>query len=812
MMVAPLPARFRSGVDMSVVGVYRLQPSFAPRRIAEGTAGPADSLPVPLTSLVGRAADVIAVGDLLRREEVRLVTLTGPGGIGKTRLAIKVAESVAAEFPDGVWFVPLAQLRNPALVTQAIGRALGLDESGQRPVEEDLKRFLAGARSLLILDNFEQVVDAGPLVTDLLINCRDLKCLVTSRADLRLSGEHEFRVSLLPLPDPDAVTADRVGTAEAVQLLVERARAARPGFALTDANAADVAEVCRSLEGLPLAIELAAARLRHLSPGALLARLTGDRGQTGLQILTGGPRDAPARHRALHETIAWSYDLLAPEHQRLFRRLSVFSGGFTLDAAEALASEEAAPHSVLDDVASLIDKSLLFEETGRGEEPRFGMLEVIREFGLEQLEASGDARETRQRHAAWCTAFAERFTEAGIQTLAPEWLPRLEAEIDNVRAALAWLESQGDAEGFLQLAGAVGPAWIVLSRRAEGGDWLERAVAGAPAAPAARRARAYFALGRLADLRGDYVRAEPWLEESLRLCQEVGDERGTCRALVRLVTGALDRGATDAAHSLSEAALVTAERLADRYYLAVSYYERGRLAFATDDLPDAATYLARALALARDLGDSWVAAKCLNFLALVAAERGEIDPAAFYYRESLIAWHEAGIKTGLTDWLAGVGSFSAVVGSGEAAAILHGAAAALAERLSHAFPLPERGAYERALQQERAALGTARFETAWASGRTLPTDQVVALGLATLDAVPSGIASPRASSDDERGLTPRELDVLRLLVAGRSDREVGEALFISPRTASKHVASILAKLAVGTRGEAAVRAVRDGLV
>ena len=517
------------------------------------------NLPPQLTPFIGREALVAEIRDRLAQPAVRLLTLTGPGGAGKTRLALQVAAEELGAYRDGVWFVQLAPVASVTLVAATIAGALGVRESPAETIESSLRAYLRPRQLLLLLDNFEHVVDASPLVSDLLSSSPEIRVLVTSRAPLHLSGEYELPVPPLALPSSEGtLRLDDALASEAVRLFVDRARAVQNHFEVTEENVEAIVAICRRLDGLPLAIELAASRVRLLPPKAILARL-----DSRLTLLTGGGRDLPERQQTLRGAIAWSHDLLEPAQQTLFRRLAVFAGGWTIDAAEAVAGFGADPPlPVFDGLDALHDTSLIRAQEGIGADaradPRFAMLQTIQEFASEQLATSGELGQAKEAHASWFLELALSAEPHLPGPSAVSWLDRLESEHDNLRGALDWLRTQGDAERAVTLAAALWRFWWLRGHIAEGRFELETALAVTSPMASAARNSALDGAGVLAETQGDYDRAEALHREALTISRDRGDRTGIARALGNLGVVAFDRGEDDQATALLEESLALA--------------------------------------------------------------------------------------------------------------------------------------------------------------------------------------------------------------------------------------------------------------
>ena len=843
------------GVQLQELGTHRLRGLTQPERVFQLSAPdlPSDfpaltslttqlhNLPMHRSALIGREREIAEVRALLLRPDIGLVTLVGPGGTGKTRLAIQVAAELLDHpstgagqgFAHGVCFVALAPIRDPNLVAATIGQALALPMDGGRPPLDIVKSFLRDRELLLVLDNLEQVLDAAPQFVELLAAADRLKLLVTSRVALRLSDERVYDVPPLTLPrhlqstgGADAVLA--LSQYEAIRLFVERAQAANAGFALTSANAADVVELCRRLDGLPLAIELAAARARLLPPSAMLARLAGPTNAPSLRFLTGGPRDVPARQQTLRDTIAWSYDLLEPEEQMLFRRLAIFVGGCTIEAAEPALTAIPDAHvlaldDVLDGIDSLLAKSLLRRVEGVDGEPRYTMLETIREYGLESLALNGELPTLQRWHAEYFLSVAEA-AEPGMRGgEQATWMRRLGADQDNMRAALTWsLGTDGDPDLALRMCGAL--AWFWYNPGSHNGPhweesqhWFAQALSRGTG-PSLGRVKTLAAAGRFAHIQQQSAVARPLLEECLTLARQIGD----------------------------------------RWWIAWALHLLGRVSYFDGDAPTATSFGQESLAVARGIGDTWLEAWALHLLALAALIADDYPIARRYFEESLAIRLRLDFREGIglvvsllgtlelrdgnyalartrliegleaqrevnSGWIVAsvfgdLATLAVQLGQPERGARISGAALALNETFNiRLIPIVD-ATFWPALDRAREALGEAVFGEQQDIGRRMSLDDVVAEALAIeipsepMPARPlaSSGPAPRPSSLPD-GLSPREAEVLSLIAAGCSTREIAEQLVISSHTVERHITHVYQKIGTRGRAEATAYALRHGL-
>jgi predicted ATPase/serine/threonine protein kinase len=724
------------------------------------------NLPVQRTGFVGREKEVVAAKELLLRQDVRLVTVTGPGGIGKTRLATQVANGLVEHFPGGTHFVPLSALTDPDLVASAIAQALGIREAGAPSPLDVLKRNLQDslrAPVLLLLDNFEHLVQAVPAVSEILTAGPSLKILVTSRAALHLYGEHEFPLPPLALPDSRSMPSVEVlSQCPAVALFVQRAAAARPGFELNRENASAVAEICARLDGLPLAIELAAARVKVLSPSSMLTRLA-----SRLKLLTGGSRDLPQRQQTLRAAIDWGYDLLSAAERTLFRRLSVFAGGCSLESVEAVCDTKGdLDLDLLDGMASMVDKSLV-QRVGQGKgESRFVMLETLREYALEKLEVSGEAAFTRRAHAAYYLVLAEENATESSEAEGAGWLERLGLEHDNFRAGLEWLTEIGNAEWGLRLGTALFRFWEVREYLAEGRDRLGKLLKLTQAGTATKlRMRALFAAGVLAGEQGDYASAAALINESQDIAQALGDKTGVAISLNALAVFARDRGEVEVAHILFEASLGLWRELGDQkaiaralsnlanvvklqgeYGRARSLYEeclsifrglgdrmgvawslnyQGDVAHDQGDSAAARTLYEQGLTIFREVDDRWGIAGTLADLGSLARENGDYSTARSMYQESINFFQELDHRRGIARLLEYFACLAAAQLEAERSLRLAGAAAALRQNIGAPLTPAEQAKLETSLYAARQALTNKVGATAWLEGWALPAARAI---------------------------------------------------------------------------------------
>jgi predicted ATPase/class 3 adenylate cyclase len=753
-----------TGVELRDLGLHRLKDLSLPEHVFQIVISDISSdfpalqsldrhltnLPVQVTPFIGRERELKHIRDWLLNPTIRLITLTGPGGSGKTRLGVQSAASVVDEFADGVYLVSLESVSDPSLVLQTIAETLNVRESAGISLFESLNDQLNAKSILLVLDNFERLVRAGPQLSTLLAANPGLKLLVTSREALRIQGEHEFPVPVFGVPTADtSMSVDRLLEYESICLFVDRAREVKSDFALTQENAAAVVEICRRLDGLPLAIELAASRVRMLPPQALLKRLG-----RALSVLTGGARDLPERQQTLRATIAWSYDLLTDEEQTFFQLLAVFAGGFTLDAAIAVASESAiddlgndtdmtglsdvhdsldlwAPSiDVFNGIDALLSKSLVHQQGTpgqNGDDPRFMMLETIREFGLEQLEHGGQRRTAQERHARYFLMLAE-MAEAELQgPQQSDWLGRLDADHRNLRAALRYALVSNDAETGLRMTGALWPFWEVRGYFTEGREWTERMLG--LGGPPALRAKTLTGAGTMAWYQGDYERAAELHSEALDDYWKIGDVSGAAFATSNLGIQYVGLGDMDKAVDLFNKALHQYQVVSDEPGIADVYSNLAVVAFYNEEYARAAELFAQSLTIRRKAGDKQRIADALHNLGEVALMQQDYEQAIRYYRETLILRRELGASTGTALSFAALSFIEFEQGNLERSAELTGVADAMFEVTGSYLDPTERARYEETKQRLRSRLGDDVYMELRKEGLERSVDTAIAFAL-----------------------------------------------------------------------------------
>jgi non-specific serine/threonine protein kinase len=763
-----------------------------------------DNLPAHLTSFIGREREIVKVKTLLGT--ARLLTLTGAGGIGKTRLALEAATSIKADFPQGVWLVELAPMTDPTLVPNAVAAALGVRERPGRPLVRTLAEALRTRHLLLVLDNCEHLVaTCAALAETLLQACPELRILATSREPLNVAGEIAWSLPPLTLPvlsggfseHVDLDLRQRLLASEAVRLFVGRAASALPGFELSDRNARTVAELCVRLDGIPLAIELAAARMKVLGIEQIATRL-----EDRFRLLSVGARTAPPRHQSLRAAIDWSYELLSAPERRLFNRLSVFAGGLTLEAAEAVCSDVESTLDgtiVLDLIARLVDQSLVLAEPSVDGSVRYRLLETLRQYGREQLAAAETNTTAERRHATYFLTLVER---AGPELEGPDqgaWLDRLEVEHDNLRVVLERsLETGGPpGEVALRLGASLWRFWERRGYFSEGRAWLERALDQNQDANPRLRGSALHGAGHLTWRLGLYARARTLHEESLALGRQQEDHAGVARALYGLARVSASQGDYDAAQPRAQESLAIRRNLANGHDAGLSLNVLGEIARYQGDYDRAGRLYEESLALLRESGDKLGIQIALYNLGCVAKYQSQFRRSTALFEESLELSRSLGIRMGIASCLGGLARVAGAQRQHVRAARLFGAAEALCDLIGFPQDVVDRIELERDVAVLRSALAEDALGSAWAEGRGMPINQAIEYGLSTAAAIPR-------SPGESASLTPRECEVATLISQGLTNREIAAALVITKPTADRHVSNILLKLGLSTRAQVAV--------
>jgi len=771
--------------------------------MATGPSATPNNLPANLTSFVGREREIAEIRRLVAK--ARLLTLTGPGGCGKSRLAIEVARGMLSDFPDGARVVELAPLFDPMLVPQAVAAVVGVQEQSGESMIATVGNALRAKTLLLVLDNFEHLRAAcAPVANALLQNCPSLRILATSREPLGVPGETIWRVPPLSLPEMGRLQSlDEIARVEAVRLFVERGTA-HSGFQLTPHNVQAVAQVCRRLDGIPLAIELAAARVRVLAVEQIAARLD-DR----FQLLTGGSQIVLPQHQTLRATMEWSHDLLGERERAVLRRLAVFAGGWSLEAAEAIcAGDGLAERDILDLLMQLVDKSIVVSETG-GTEARYRLLETVREYAQDRLAEAGEVATIRNRHFEWYLDLAQRAERKFYSPEEATWLEHLEGEHENLRAALEWSGGRADPAPGLRFAVALARFWQVRTHFAEGRRWLERVTARAENASPVLRAKALVWLAKLAKHQGDEACVLGLAGEALAIFQAHGDRSGIADALHMLAHGEEAQGDHARAAATMERSRTLFRAIGDAQEAQSVTNCMGDLARMRGDYAGAAALFEEALAACDELGNPWGKRAPLHNLGCAVLRLGDRRRATALFRGSLALARGLGSEIGMICCLAGLAGVCAQGARPDQGAMLLGAVDGLLARGGLHLESPERADFAHYVAMTRGKLAEREFAAAWAAGAALSLEAALAAALS-----PEETAEDISSTGPPSGkapLTPREREVAALIAQGLSNREIAARLVVAERTAEGHVQNILNKLGVGSRTQVAVWAVEHGL-
>ena len=760
-------------------------------------------IPAARSPLVGRVTDLRDINSRLGDPTVRLLTLTGPGGVGKTRLALAAAADTKALYGECVWIVSLAGVREPQHVPRALLAALRLRESGEETELEATRQFIGQRPALLVIDNMEQVIGAGLFLSDLLLACPVLKLLVTSRSPLQLSGEIEYPVSSLRVSLKDLKTGDvDLQRNPAITLFIEKARSVRPDFAPTGEDLEVIAEICTRLDGLPLAIELAASRLKVLSPSAILSRLT-----HSLRLLTGGPRDAPLRLQTMRDAIGWSYDLLNSDERRFFRALGVFRGSFSLPAAGAVAGASGRGDDPLDKVMSLVNQSLLVPMQGAEDEPRFAMLETIREFAMQSLNEEGELDDVLERHARWLVAAVKSVERSFFGSGETTAMDSIERDVANVGGALSWLVDH-DPEQAGRLVHWLWYYWGVRGYYREGLEWIDAIRPRSEQLTSETLALVNRAAGFLNWALGRYGTARTALASALQNFTAAGDKRNEAMTRVGLGSIARDEKRFDEASAEFASALEIFDSINEPAWAAYCLSFLGSIARSEGRLDDALELLERGFAITKRIDYPPGMSPIVDHLGDIAREQGDFVRAFDYYKQSMPHWLKIRDPHAGADSLIGGAEALASLGRDEDAVEMIAAATAAYRNLGMA-----RSRYGPAYRDEtveglRRALGAEKFESLWSNGEQTGWEEVAKSTIGLVIESPSAEPAPSASLS-EFGLTPRELQIVDLLIEGHSNAEIGEALFISPRTAGTHIANVFSKMGVSSRAAAVAVAMRS---